>query len=215
MERVIATHHLDGHRLDVVESVDDDVVTIRLLVDGELLPPDTHADRPPTADEVGPLLASWRARRAAAVPQLGNHGGLAPQEVIALLEALDDEHLAHATYAQVVADFGDVLPFANIVEAEARHIDALTRLMYRYRVPVPSNPWIGKVPRFASVADACAAAVEGEIENAALYDRLLASTERPDLLEVFRNLQTASQERHLPAFQRCVARRSSEQNRRG
>lgn len=37
-----------------------------------------------------------------------------------------------------------------------------------------------------------------------IYDRLLTVTERPDILTVLRNLQEASQQRHLPAFQRCV-----------
>lgn len=41
---------------------------------------------------------------------------------------------------------------------------------------------------------------------AALYDRLMASTRREDLLAVFRNLRDASQERYLPAFRRCCAR---------
>jgi hypothetical protein len=207
MERVIATHHLEGHRIDVVESVDDENMTVRLVIDGELLSPDTHPDRAPTADEAASLLTSWQAGRDTGAPrQVANSGGLLPREVIALLEALDDEHKAHATYAQVLADFGDVLPFANIIEAEARHIDALTRLMHRYQVPVPSNPWTGKVPRFASVKDACAAGVEAEIDNGSLYDRLMAATQRADILEVFRNLQEASQQRHLPAFQRCLER---------
>ncbi|MBK7904069.1 MAG: hypothetical protein IPJ97_14845 [Proteobacteria bacterium] len=60
---------------------------------------------------------------------------------------------------------------------------------------------------FSNIRDACVAAVEAEIANAALYERLLASTERSDILTVFRNLRDASQERHLPAFRRCTERR--------
>jgi hypothetical protein len=48
--------------------------------------------------------------------------------------------------------------------------------------------------------------VRAEIENHALYERLLHSTTRADILEVFRNLQRASQERHLPAFRRGASR---------
>ena len=47
-----------------------------------------------------------------------------------------------------------------------------------------------------------------EIANATLYDRIMASTRRADLLAVFGNLREASQERHLPAFRRCVARQA-------
>lgn len=127
-------------------------------------------------------------------------------EVAALKDALDDEHRAWATYDQVLTDFGQVNPFLNIRDAEARHIAALEALFRRYGLAVPENPWPGRVPRYPSVAEACAAGVEAEVENAALYERLLDSTKRADLLTVFRNLQSASQERHLEAFRRCVAR---------
>jgi len=35
---------------------------------------------------------------------------------------------------------------------------------------------------------------------------LLQSTQRPDVLQVFEALRSASQDRHLPAFQRCAQR---------
>jgi hypothetical protein len=128
-------------------------------------------------------------------------------EVAALHEALDDEYHAWAIYDQVVHDFGLVRPFSNIRDAEARHIDALLAVFDAYDLTPPENPWPGKVDRYASIRDACAAAVEAEIANAALYERLLASTVRSDILMVFRNLRDASQERHLAAFRRCVERR--------
>ncbi|WP_100640810.1 ferritin-like domain-containing protein [Marinobacter salexigens] len=129
---------------------------------------------------------------------------LTEKEVRALHEALDDEYKAWATYDQVLADFGDVRPFSNIRDAEGRHINALLRLFERYDLPVPDNPWPGKVARFASLQEACEAGVKDEVENADLYERLFEATERPEILTVLRNLQAASQERHLPAFQRCV-----------
>ena len=131
---------------------------------------------------------------------------LAREEIKALHEALDDEYQAWTLYGQVLADFGEVRPFTNIRAAEARHIEALCSLFSRYGLPVPPNPWPGKVARYASVHEACAAGVVAEVANAALYDRLLASTQRPDILAVFRNLREASQERHLEAFRRCTQR---------
>lgn len=127
---------------------------------------------------------------------------LTDEEIGGLLAALDDEYMAHATYMQVIADFGEVLPFTNIVEAEGRHIDALARLVRRYGVELPDNPWPGKVSRYETATEACRAGVEAEIDNAALHDRLMAGTSRPDVLEVYRNLQRASQQNHLPAFRR-------------
>ena len=137
------------------------------------------------------------------------------QEAQALLDALDDEYKAHATYGQVILDFGPVRPFTNIVEAEARHIAALVTLFERYSVPVPPNPWRGKTPRYHSVDAACVAAVQAEIDNAALYDRLLASTRRPDILAVFQVLRSASQDSHLAAFQRCAQRSAGGRDGRG
>ena len=131
---------------------------------------------------------------------------LEDRESQALREALDDEYQAWATYDQVIDDFGPERPFINIRESEERHIDALRTLFERYDLRVPHNTWPGRVPRFASVRDACEAGVEGEIANAALYERLMQSTTRPDILAVFDNLRRASMERHLPAFRRCMSR---------
>jgi hypothetical protein len=135
-------------------------------------------------------------------------GLLTASETDALRAALDDEYRAWTTYDQVIADFGEAPPFSNIRAAEARHIEALCSLYARYGLAVPENPWPGKVARYANLPEACAAGVAAEIENGALYERLIASTRRADILIVFRNLQEASQQRHLPAFQRCVERGS-------
>lgn len=127
-------------------------------------------------------------------------------EIRALHEALDDEHRAWATYDQVIADFGPVRPFIHIRDAEARHAQALAGLFARYGLPLPANPWPGRVERYASLQDACRAAVAGEIDNGAMYERLLAATTRADIVAVLRRLQQASQQRHLPAFERCAQR---------
>lgn len=131
---------------------------------------------------------------------------LIDSEIRVLTEALDDEYRAWATYDQVIADFGEVRPFINIREAEARHIQALLGLFERYRLAVPANPWPGKVERYASLQAACQAGVAAEIANAEMYERLLGQTQREDILRVLRNLQEASQQRHLPAFRRCAQR---------
>lgn len=140
------------------------------------------------------------------VDENGPTGALTARETEDLLAALDDEYKAHATYQQVLADFGDVRPFSNIAEAEQRHIDALVVLFERYGIAVPVNPWPGRTPRYSSIEEACLGGVDAEIENAALYDQLLSGTERDDLLTTYRNLQRASQENHLPAFERHAER---------
>jgi hypothetical protein len=140
---------------------------------------------------------------------------LSETEQQALRDALDDEYRAWATYDQVVRDFGAERPFTNIRDAEARHIEALRALFQRYDLAFPDNTWPGRVPRFASTREACEAGIEAELTNAALYERLMRSTRRQDILTVFGNLQRASQQRHLPAFRRCASRGRGRGSRRG
>ncbi len=127
----------------------------------------------------------------------------------ALIEALDDEYKARATYRYVINTFGPVRPFIHIVEAESRHIQALIPLFHRYGVPVPPDTWEQRIAHPGSIMEACKAGVEAEIENVAMYDRLLKVTAGyPDIQRVLMNLQRASSANHLPALQRCVARTS-------
>jgi hypothetical protein len=123
-----------------------------------------------------------------------------------LTEALNDEYQARALYRKVIQAFGPVRPFVNIIEAEQRHIEALLPLFERYGFPIPQDDWEERIKLPASLLEACCLGVEAEIANAAMYNRLLASTQAPAVRAVFRHLQAASRERHLPAFQRCVAR---------
>ena len=51
----------------------------------------------------------------------------------------------------------------------------------------PADRWTGAAPRFANVHDACVSVVQGEIDNVAWHDKLLASTSNSKLgiMEVF------------------------------
>ncbi|MBT4870504.1 MAG: hypothetical protein HON47_02940 [Candidatus Diapherotrites archaeon] len=66
----------------------------------------------------------------------------------------------------------------------------------------PSNPQ-KEVPAFDSVVLACEAAEQAEIYNVAIYDRLFSQVDNQDIIMIFEALRYASQEKHLPAFQRC------------
>jgi hypothetical protein len=52
-------------------------------------------------------------------------------------------------------------------------------------------------------------ALAAEVANGDLNERLSAGTARADIVAVYRNLQEASQERHLPAFRRRAGRGSA------
>jgi len=124
----------------------------------------------------------------------------------ALLDALtgpEGEYAAYASYAAVLEAYGDVEPYATIAEAELRHIEALQRLLDKYSIDYPeTNPHLGAIEAPVDLGSAAQAWAEGEVANVDLYDELLAAvTEYPDITQVFLNLQSASQDAHLPAFE--------------
>lgn len=135
----------------------------------------------------------------------GYTGPLTEAEIQGLLLALNDEYHAAAVYSQVIRDFGNVRPFTNILRAENNHIAAVRRMLERYDVPVPTNPWLGNAPSFASVTEACRVGVEAELLNRDLYTVLFDSTDRVDIERMYSALQRASETKHLPAFERCAA----------
>lgn len=119
----------------------------------------------------------------------------------AILDAfLLDEHKALATYKSVMTDFGEMAPFTAIARAEEQHITALERIYARYDAPLPEVTEL-EIPSFESPEAAAAASVQAEIDNAALYDRLLSGIDNPDIVRVASNLRDASLNNHLPAFQ--------------
>ena len=122
------------------------------------------------------------------------------EEQSILTEFLIDEHKALATYESIMSDFGATQPFASIARAEEQHIAALERLFSRYDVTLPQIPTFD-IPSFGSPEEAAAAAVQAEIDNAALYDRLLSEIDNPDVVQVAGNLRDASLYKHLPAFE--------------
>lgn len=125
----------------------------------------------------------------------------------ALLQALDDEYRAEATYAAIIDEFGEVRPFVNIIEAERRHAARAKAEMDRLGITyAPSNPYLGKITAPPTLLAACEQGVTAEIENIELYDQLLPTIEDDRVHTTLRDLQWASRERHLPAFQRCVSR---------
>lgn len=116
----------------------------------------------------------------------------------------------------MISKFGEIRPFINIVEAEGRYIEALLPLFSKYEIDVPEDNWYARIQPPDSLIEACRAGVEDEIGNAEMYDRLLDATkEYTDVQQVLMQLQKASAENHLPAFQRCVERGGKSGDGRG
>lgn len=133
--------------------------------------------------------------------------GVSGVDADALLLALDDEYRAEAIYSAVIEAFGEVRPFINIIEAERRHAARAKAEMDRLGITyATANPYLGKITAPATLLAACEQGVTAEIENIGLYDQLLPTIEDDQVRATLSDLQWASRERHLPAFQRCVSR---------
>ncbi|MGP1450614.1 MAG: ferritin-like domain-containing protein [Wolinella sp.] len=118
----------------------------------------------------------------------------------AIAVALDDEFHAFETYKAIAIKFQSEFPFGRIAESEARHIDALLRAATRLGVTIPPNRWAGTVSAPTTLEESYALGVNAEIENIALYDRLLPFVDDAEVRDIFYSLQAASYNNHLPAF---------------
>jgi rubrerythrin len=130
-----------------------------------------------------------------------------PADIVTILgAAVQEEHKAEMLYRRVLATLGETtLPFSMIADAEASHVDAIEMLFARRSLTPPASAWsVSSFAPFASVALACAAGVVAEAEDAAFYTPYLRRADIPqDVRNVFTNLQRASLDNHLPAFERC------------
>lgn len=115
------------------------------------------------------------------------------------------EYAAAASYQAVLDAYGPVEPYASILAAELRHIDALVRQLEKAGVAVPDNPYLGLIAAPASLAEAAQAWATGEIDNVAMYDSLIAQASDAALVRVLDNLRSASLNSHLPLFEAAAA----------
>ncbi|MCM3587302.1 rubrerythrin family protein [Mesobacillus maritimus] len=122
-----------------------------------------------------------------------------------LTYALQDEFLAQARYTNILQTFGNIRTFAQIKEAEMRHISALLPLFERYQVPIPTDLSQSFVTTPGSVKAAYAAGVQGEIDNISMYNKFLTLNIPNDVRTVFTQVRNASLN-HLAAFERGLAR---------
>ncbi|MDO9493634.1 hypothetical protein [Acetobacterium sp.] len=134
----------------------------------------------------------------------GSAGALADDNLTLeemLTYAIQDEYAAEAEYAKIIATYGQVRPYSNIVNAETKHIAALTPLFEANSFETPVNDAASRVILPASLKESYAIGVQAEIMNIDMYNRFLTQ-ELPDSVRtVFESLRKAS-ESHLVAFQR-------------
>lgn len=108
-----------------------------------------------------------------------------------------------ATYRNVVTRLGAVGPFPNVVSSEEQHVSTVTALLSRHGIAVPAAGTGQASP--ATLSEACNLGVTLEQQIIAFYgDQLPKVSSYPDVTTAFENLQAASRDNHLPAFQHCA-----------
>ncbi len=119
----------------------------------------------------------------------------------ALRIAIYDEYKAHEFYSAIISKHNVTTPFANIVQAEARHFESLIALCKKYDIEPPINDLKGSISAPNTLRECYELSVASEIENIYMYDYLLDYVkEYPDVIDTFYKLQAASFNNHLPAF---------------
>ncbi len=116
---------------------------------------------------------------------------------------LEDEYLAKAEYETIIAEYGSIRPFANIVRAEATHIAALEPLFDAYNLELPTVDASKYTVLPGTLEESYKAGVEAEVKNIAMYEEFLKLDLPDDIEFVFENLMKAS-ESHLAAFERAA-----------
>lgn len=129
-----------------------------------------------------------------------------PQGVLsqALRISAYDEFDAYNTYNNVMAKFGNVMPFANIINSEINHYNEVITLMQKYGVEAPIVQET-QIELPDTLQECCEIAVSAEIDNISLYNHLLTYVNEPDVRDLFYRIQAASYNNHLPAFRAAVA----------
>ncbi|WP_134043929.1 ferritin-like domain-containing protein [Helicobacter pullorum] len=114
-----------------------------------------------------------------------------------ILIALDDEYKAYSFYNKAMQLYG--MPFVNLFQSEANHINALSLHLQNLNVPIPQNPYEDIViPN--TLSGALEVAIENENQNIALYNSLIEGEQDSLVLDTFYRLQAASFNNHIPSL---------------
>lgn len=132
-----------------------------------------------------------------------NTAPLSGAEAEGLQNAILEEMGAVNTYQEVIATLGSGTVFDRIARSEQMHVNALIRVAERHGVSIPENNGETAGFVYTTLAEACALGAQFEQIDADLYTELMANTENLALTRVYTNLQRASLQNHLSAFEAC------------
>ena len=122
-----------------------------------------------------------------------------------LTYSIQDEFLARAEYELIIAEYGSIRPFTNIMAAEQRHIEWVTELFAAYGYNVPQDTAQRHVVLPDDLKASFQTGVQAEIDNIAMYEAFLQEELPDDVRDLFERLKQAS-ENHLRAFRNNLKR---------
>ncbi len=127
-----------------------------------------------------------------------------------LTYAIQDEYSARAEYEAIMAKFGNMKPFSNIIQSEQSHIAWLKDAYAARKLSVPADEASKHTVIPVTLKSAFEIGVQAEIANIAMYDQFLATEvvkkpENATLKSLFTRLRDASRN-HLKAFQRGLSK---------
>lgn len=119
--------------------------------------------------------------------------------------AIEDEFAARAEYEMIIAEYGEIRPFTNIIRAEESHIAQLIPLFHQFGFEVPEDASGSFVVVPESLKNAFEIGIEAEIVNIAMYESFLEGDLPDDVRDVFEYLKAGS-ENHQRAFENGLLR---------
>lgn len=119
--------------------------------------------------------------------------------------AITDEYLARQEYEIILDAYGNINPFANIIQAEVSHIEELLPLFEAYDIPVPTDDSLDHTVLPNSLQEAYETGVQAEVNNIGMYESFLKQDLPEDVRQVFEELMAASVN-HLQAFSRNASK---------
>lgn len=121
-----------------------------------------------------------------------------------LLLALGRQYYGLAVCDRAVRDLGARRVLDDQRRGQRRQVAATAALFSSYGLEVPANPYDGRIGPFTDLETACEAGLRSALGDAELFERLAASTGRPDLAGLYAEAAADARQRAIPAFRDCA-----------
>jgi rubrerythrin len=126
-----------------------------------------------------------------------------------LAQLLGDITRSKTLYESVVTQLGAKRPFRRIARKKGHHHKKVVRVAAHLGFPAAELKRTAQVVTAPTVLEACAAAAKRERASADLLQRAFDELQDKKARKTFRRLKKDVERRHLPAFERCVDKKTT------